>query len=168
MRCPDCGFDNVVGLSVCEGCGQDLTAFDEPDACRDELKAVLLSDLDDAGLIDPVCVTEDDSIATALERMRARYRGSVLVLENEKLIGIFTERDLTKRLPATADLEQERVGDYMTPDPDSYQLDDSLCLAINGMAVRGNRHLPVMDGERLVGLLGVRKILAYIAQRAEL
>tara|TARA_B100001964_G_scaffold140054_1_gene154355 strand:+ start:1117 stop:1623 length:507 start_codon:yes stop_codon:yes gene_type:complete len=168
MKCPDCGYDNVVGLSVCECCGQDLTAFDETDAYRDELKAVLLSDLDDAGLIDPVCAIVDDSIAAVLERMRAKYRGSVLILENEKLIGIFTERDLIKRLPATAVLENERVGDYMTPDPDTYQLDDSLCLAVNGMAVRGNRHLPVMDGERLVGLLGVRKILAYIAEKADL
>jgi CBS domain-containing protein len=90
----------------------------------------------------------------------ARYDiGAVLVVEDDKLLGIFTERDAVTRIIAEGrDAEATRVAEVMTADPSTVGSDCSLVKAVEIMASRGFRHLPVVDGGRIAGVLSMRDV----------
>ena len=102
-----------------------------------------------------------------IDEMKAKGRGAVLVEEDEKLVGIFTERDLLNRLDHGDVLwSHVIVRDVMTPHPTVIRPVDSLGEAVRLLVAGRRRHLPVVDGAgRAVGLLSIRDILAYIASR---
>jgi CBS domain-containing protein len=88
--------------------------------------------------------------------------GAVPVLRNGELAGIFSERDLMKRVVAALlDPRTTRVGDVMTTGPLVVAPNRSLedCLAL--MKAHGFRHLPVCDGGKVKGLISLRDLLAY-------
>jgi len=88
----------------------------------------------------------------------ARLSG-VLVTERGRLVGIFTERDAFCRVFARAlDPDATRLGDVMTKDPETAAPGDSVADAIRRMDEFGYSHLPVVEGERVVGLLALRDL----------
>jgi CBS domain-containing protein len=116
----------------------------------------------------PVNVQVDDSVARAIELMRQHSVGCALVLDGEKLAGIFTERDaLFKLAGSQQDLSQFAIHHVMTPDPAKLNPQDSMATALNKMSVGGFRHLPVVghDGVPL-GLISIKDILGYIYDTA--
>ena len=169
MECPCCGSDTIAGEDHCRECGYDLTAPAVTPASSDAVAATLGQPLSDVGLREPIVLSPQDTVAEAVDRMRSERWGSVLVMEGESLRGIFSEQDLLRRLTSDASLENTRLLEVMTPDPDAYSLDAPVSQALNGMALRGNRHLPVMDeGERVRGTIGVRMVLSHIQRAADL
>jgi CBS domain-containing protein len=102
-----------------------------------------------------------------VDAMTAKGRGAVLVEDDGALVGIFTERDLVSRLDH-ADIHWSHmiVGDVMTPHPTVVQPEDSLAEALRLLTQGRRRHLPVV-GERgkVLGLLSIRDILAFVASR---
>jgi CBS domain-containing protein len=91
--------------------------------------------------------------------------GTVLVLEGDRLAGIFSERDLLQRVPdAEAAAGEVPLARYMTPDPETVRPDDSLALALHKMDVGGYRHLPVVDSGRPVGMISVRDMIRHITR----
>jgi CBS domain-containing protein len=109
---------------------------------------------------------------TATAREAARYMaekevGAVAVVEGGVLVGVVSERDLTVRIIAGGlDADKTRVAEIMTANPVTVQASESLSHALNEMRGRKFRHLPVMDGEKLVGMISVRDLFA--AMKAEL
>lgn len=93
-------------------------------------------------------------------RLMAENRcGSILVMEDGRLIGIFTERDLLARVAAAGrDLDGTRLAEVMTRDPDRIGADDSVADAIRRMDEFSYRYLPVVDGERIIGVLSIRHL----------
>jgi CBS domain-containing protein len=79
-----------------------------------------------------------------------------------RLVGIFTERDALLKLADKQRLDLFDVRDVMTRDPVVLRPDDSLALAIHKMAVGGFRHIPVMDGDRPVGVVAARDIFHHV------
>jgi len=63
------------------------------------------------------------------------------------------------------DPSQIRLGEVMTPNPVALQKDDALAWALHRMGVDGYRHLPVLDGDRLVGFLSIRTVLRTLLGR---
>jgi CBS domain-containing protein len=104
-----------------------------------------------------------DANQTVLEVARfmvERNIGAVAVLRNKELAGIFSERDIMKRVVAERrDPGSTKVADVMTPDPLTVSPSDSLedCRKIMGQ--HGFRHIPICDGKQLKGLLSMRDIL---------
>lgn len=90
----------------------------------------------------------------------------VLVVENERLKGIFSERDVLMKL--ADDFEQLRarpVSEFMTANPTTVHRTDSPAKALNLMTVSGFRHVPILDiDDRVVGILGPRRITNFIEQ----
>jgi len=83
------------------------------------------------------------------------------VTENSLLIGIITERDITTRVVAAEiDPDTTLAKDIMTANPDTLHPDDTASQAIKMMRERNYRHLPVKDGDALVGLVSVRDLYA--------
>jgi len=163
MNCPFCGGDNFPGVDHCDSCDAELSAL-QVDAQREKAKKGPLGDpLGHIETLEPGVVGPKDSVADALEHMRKDRRGSVLVCEGDRLLGIFTERDLIRRIDHGTDLTSVTMESVMTPKPFTYSSKDSVAYALNGMAVRGNRHLPITDDENQVtGFISVRKVLQHI------
>ena len=76
----------------------------------------------------------------------------VLVLDGERLVGIFTDRDAVLKV-AGRSLDGIAVGDVMTPDPVVLRHDDPIAVAIHKMAVGGFRHIPIVEDGRPTGVV---------------
>ena len=107
----------------------------------------------------------ETSLAEVLKLMREADRGAVLVVTNEKLVGIFTERDVLLRVAGHAmDLEQMVVGELMTPDPVTLPADASVTFALNKMLVEGFRHIPVVDEQgKPTAVVSMRDLVEYLS-----
>ena len=112
----------------------------------------------------PLCVESEESVGEVLRRLRESRRGSVLVCEGGKLVGIFTERDALRLLASAANLDVP-IQSVMTANPECVSVHDTVGTAIQKMSVGGYRRLPVLDDEGIpVGMLKVGKILRYLVE----
>ncbi len=163
MRCPTCGFDNLVGTDVCENCGADLAGTDVPEPTTSFHGRLLGEHLDDLGQTAPITVTPDASLDAVISQMHATGSDCVLVLDGDRLVGIFTDRDAVVKV-ADQSLDALRVGDFMTPDPVVLRHDDPIAVAIHKMAVGGFRHIPIVEGGRPTGVVTARDVFHHLAQ----
>ncbi len=111
------------------------------------------------------------SVRAACRLMAQHHCGSVLVVEGERLIGIFTERDAIERVFARGlDADLTFLAEVMTREPDTIGPQERLEAAIRCMDEFGYRHLPVVEGRRVVGVLSIRDlpIETLAAMHAEL
>jgi CBS domain-containing protein len=92
------------------------------------------------------------------DRMVARDVGAVLVLEDERLVGILTERDILRAVAGGLD-EETVVADWMTRDPETMEPDEPIRQAAVLMIHGGFRHLPIVEGDRVVGMLSIRDLM---------
>jgi CBS domain-containing protein len=100
------------------------------------------------------------SVADAATLMKQEKVGAVLVVENERLVGIFTERDAVYRVMAEArDPSRTLLREVMTPDPKTVDPDDSFGYALLLMHENGFRHAPVIENGRPVGVISARHAL---------
>ena len=103
------------------------------------------------------------SVIDAVNVMNDHHVGSVLVMEAGSPVGIFSERDVLVRvLAAHRDPRQTLVRDVMTTRLHTASSDDSLLDVMRLMTERRCRHVPVMDGERLLGLVSIGDITKAI------
>ena len=105
-------------------------------------------------------VEAGDTVLSASQFMMKHNIGAVPVLRDGKLAGIFSERDLMKRVVAEQrDPSKTKVSDVMTKDPLVVGPDESFehCMVV--MKQHGFRHLPIWDGRNLMGLLSLRDLL---------
>jgi len=98
------------------------------------------------------------TVAEAATVMGERKIGSALVMEGEKLSGIFTERDIVRALGEHFDAAGHPVSEWMTTDPMTVPPDTPIQEALNTMLERGFRHLPVVDGESILGIVSMRDL----------
>ena len=106
-----------------------------------------------------------DSAHDAARLMREHDISAIVVLDDAgSLVGIVTERDLTRRVVADDRLASSvRVADVMTATPTTASPADSPYEALEAMLKRRVRHLPVIDGERVVGMVSMRDLRHAIA-----
>ena len=111
---------------------------------------------------EPLFVAPNATISEVLQLLRAQSTGRVLVCEEGKLLGIFTERDALKLMAKKADLSQP-VSQLMTTDPVSIKADENVGEAIKMMSQGGYRQLPILatDGTP-TGLATVYGIVHYL------
>jgi len=93
--------------------------------------------------------------------------GSLGVIVDRRLVGIITERDLVRALAAGVDSETELVVDWMAEAPDTFSPDTDVEEAARWLLEVGYRHMPVMSGGELLGIVSIRDILwAVLGERA--
>src|SRR5438093_13776437 len=112
-----------------------------------------------------VKVSPDDPVRVAIARMLEENVGSVAVCEGERLVGIFTERDVLRLAGEGPDFSDVKVGDVMTRRPVTVSPDDDILAAAQLMSERRIRHLPVVQGENLLGMVGIREVLRMLVER---
>jgi CBS domain-containing protein len=101
----------------------------------------------------------DETLDEAADRMSWHQVGALPVFEGQRLVGIITERDLIAAIAEAADASITPVSDFMTPAPEVLGPDSELSDAAHVMLELGIRHLPIMAGSRLVGVLSMRDVL---------
>ncbi|MDX2277252.1 MAG: CBS domain-containing protein [Hyphomonadaceae bacterium] len=114
-------------------------------------------------------VRSDDMVVEALLKMRDNRVRSVLVIDDEKLVGIVTQGDCAiKVLLPGLDAKQTPVRQVMTPNPVTVKPSDPVenCMAL--MSARGFRHLPVLDGDKVVGVISIGDAVKDVIRRLEL
>ena len=107
---------------------------------------------------DLVVVGPTATIAEAATVMGGRRVGSALVMEEGRLIGIFTERDTVRALSQDFDAPGHPVSNWMTRDPVTVPPETTVDDALELMLQRGFRHLPVTDGDRVLGMVSIRDL----------
>jgi CBS domain-containing protein len=104
------------------------------------------------------------TLREAAEAMSSRGHGSIGVVEGLKLVGVVTERDLVKAMAAGVDPETTAVTTVMSRDPDVFSPADDVREAAEWLAESGYRHLPVLDGSDLLGIVSVRDLLVALLE----
>jgi CBS domain-containing protein len=108
-------------------------------------------------------VAPEDPLKEVAERMVSRDVGAALVTEGERLVGIVTERDVLRAVARGID-EGTRVADLMTPDPETMEPDESTQHAAVLMIHGGFRHLPIVEGDEVVGMLSIRDLMRVVLE----
>ena len=112
----------------------------------------------------PVTVQPDATLGEVAVLMKQEDCGSIPVVEDGRLVGIVTDRDIVIRgVAAGSDPKTQRVSTVMSADPVTIRPDDDLADAEKVMAVRQIRRLPVVENGKLVGII----VTAQIARAAD-
>ena len=107
-----------------------------------------------------VSVEPSTSVAAAVTVMGMQRVGAVLVMEKGQLEGIFTERDLVRAMSHDIAASSQPVAQWMTKNPVTVGPDVPVEQALETMLAGHFRHLPVMEGESLVGVVSIRDLSA--------
>jgi CBS domain-containing protein len=103
-------------------------------------------------------VAPDETITAVAQRMVERNLGAVLVVDEGRLVGIMTERDLMRSV-ARGVHGDAKVAEYMSRDPETIEPGDTTEHAAVLMIHGGFRHLPVVEGDDVVGMLSIRDLV---------
>lgn len=111
---------------------------------------------------DVVTMTADASVVNAARVMNERGIGGVVVTDGKRMVGIFTERDILRRVVAEKrDPATTRVRDVMTSPVMTCRPAASIEELMSVVTTKRIRHIPVMDGDTLVGIVTSGDLLAY-------
>ncbi len=113
-----------------------------------------------------ICVDHDASLKSVIHKMKEHGIGCVCVVEKNWLVGIFTERDILKKVVCRdLNLEKTQVKEVMTANPEYLFMDDEIAFALNRMHVGGFRHIPLVNLQNEPqGVISVRDIAAHLVQ----
>ena len=115
-----------------------------------------------------ITVPTDASVRTAAHMMREYRIGSLMVVDGDRLVGIFTERDaLFRVLAGGLDPDRTRVEQVMTREPTTIGPDRPIVHALHLMHDGGFRHMPVVDRGRPVGMISIRDAMGVELARFE-
>jgi CBS domain-containing protein len=110
-----------------------------------------------------VSIPESATIREAIELMLEREMGAVLVERGGRAVGIFTERDVLRRVARLGIDHGRPVAEVMTPDPETLGPEDGIAFALNRMIVRGFRHIPIVDEAGVpLAVLSLREVASFI------
>ena len=118
---------------------------------------------------DIVSVRPNDTIADAARRMADAKVGAVVVVEGlERLVGILTERDIAYRVVAKGlDAASTHVSEAMTPQLETLQADDPLDRVFKALNQDAHRHLPILDGSEIIGMVSLHDFAMLLEKMAK-
>src|SRR5207247_6267292 len=107
-----------------------------------------------------------DTIGETAQRMVELGVSSAVVSDYGRLIGIVTERDLTRAVAGRVHSSEARVREWMTSEPVTLTADASPAEAARIMLENGFRHIPIVEGERTVGIVSIRDVAGWSTEEA--
>ncbi len=108
--------------------------------------------------VELITVGPGATVAEAATVMGTGQVGAALVMDDEHLVGIFTERDILRALASDFDAAGHLVSHWMTRDPIVLPPDGETSEVLDLMLDRGFRHIPVVETGRLVGIVSLRDV----------
>jgi CBS domain-containing protein len=167
ITCPFCGAENIEGADLCDDCEHSLTNVGLREPTTAVERGLLKDRIEVLSPRKPLSVTPDATVGETLKTMMAQGVGCLVVVEGDRLLGIFSERDALLRLNVDAARMADRpVSEVMTVNPATLKAGDKIAFALHRMNVGGFRHLPILDDDgRLMGVISIRDILTYLTER---
>lgn len=108
-------------------------------------------------------VTENSSVLEALQLMMEKNVSALLIVEGQKLQGIFTERDYARKIVLYGKSSADTlVKEVMTPDPITVSPSDSIDLCMETMTEKHIRHLPVTSEGHILGMVSIGDVVKFI------
>jgi CBS domain-containing protein len=166
--CPYCSAENIEGADLCEECSQPLADMYLPNPATPVERSLLRDHvrflLKEEKL--PISVPSARPVGEVMQLMVTKGIGCVLVVDDGKLSGIFSERDALLKVNTDASrLASRPVSEFMTPNPQTLQMNAKIAFAVHSMVLGSYRHIPIVDDEgHAVNLISVRDILRYLAK----
>ena len=165
--CPHCGFVNIEGADTCEQCGHSLADVEDQKPATEVERALLR---DQVGVLHPkACITvgPDARIRDVLRLLVERDIGCVVIAEDGKIQGIFSERDALMKLNVRAlELGDEPVRRFMTAQPQTLTAVDKVAFAVHRMDLGSYRHVPIVeDDSNVTGIISARDIFGYLTEK---
>lgn len=114
----------------------------------------------------PICVPPETKVADAVRLMNDQRIGAVLVTTaDDRLIGIFTERDILKKVVGTGASLDRTVRELMTPQPCCLHRDDAVVFALKLMHEGGFRHVPLVDDNgHPYAVISVKDVVEFVVR----
>jgi CBS domain-containing protein len=111
-------------------------------------------------------VSPSTTLADTIHLMQRERRSCVLIMENDRLAGIFTERDILMKVAAQPlDLLHTPVSASMTADPFTLPAEANVAFALNKMVLEGFRHIPLVDhAGRPTAVVSMRNVIEYLGE----
>src|SRR5262245_30186867 len=126
-------------------------------------EAILNASIRDLDPRPALTLPDSAPLGEAVRMMRDERIGAVLVTRDQRPVGIFTERDILRRVVLTGLPAETPLRDVMTSEPETLGIDDNVGFALNRMILGGFRHIPVTDDDgHAVGVLSQREIVAFV------
>ncbi len=113
---------------------------------------------------DVLTVAPEDTIGETAQKMVELGVSSAVVSDYGRLIGIVTERDLTRAVAGRVHTSEARVREWMTADPVTLTADASPTEAAQIMLDNGFRHIPIVEDERTVGIVSIRDVVRWTTE----
>ena len=125
-----------------------------------------MSTVGDLMTSDVLSVDPSDTIGETAQQMVERGVSSAVVSDYGNLIGIVTERDLTRAVAGRVHSSEARVREWMTPDPITLSRDASAAEAAKIMLENGFRHVPIVEEGRPVGIVSIRDVARWSTEES--
>ena len=167
ITCPSCGASNIEGVDQCGNCGGDLRTVDLPKPASQIERTIMHEPLTALAMTKVHAVAPDATVDEAVQTLVRQQVDLLEVVEGGKLIGVLSVRDIVNRVGVDY---QSKLGlpvrQFMTPAPETLPPDAPITFAINKMDVGGYRHVPVVQEGRVLGVVSVRDVIAYLVEHS--
>ena len=112
------------------------------------------------------CIEPETSVHDAMQKMNEMEKGCLMVVQDKKLVGVVSDRDLMLKAALEYDeIKDEPVTTVMTDSPIYVNITDSSAKALSVMAIAGYRHVPVVDEEMNVcGIVSPQRVTAFLTE----
>jgi CBS domain-containing protein len=167
ILCPYCGAENIEGSDQCDQCQASLMDLSLRPLTTDVERGLFRDRIETLKPKAPLSVGPDTPVGEVLKMMIARGVGCIMIVDGDRLLGIFSERDALMRVNVdAARLAARPISEVMTVNPATLRERDKIAYALNRMNVGGFRHLPILNhDDKLVGVISIRDILRYLTER---
>jgi diguanylate cyclase (GGDEF)-like protein len=120
----------------------------------------------------PLVVEEEEALVNAVQNMAEKQIGAILVTKNDQLVGIFTERDLLRLFSGNTEETFKKhlllpIREVMTASPICAQIDEDYNTVYMKMKTHDVRHIPILDGEKLLGIVSMRDLIHHYQNKLE-
>ena len=111
-----------------------------------------------------IVLNEQATLREVIDNLQKFHLGCILIENNNKISGIFTEQDIVQNIVGNRhNLEEECVTNFMTKSPDVLHKEDPIAFALNQMISGGYRHIPIVDSHKKpVGVIGIMDIINHL------
>jgi CBS domain-containing protein len=163
-RCPYCGSLNIPGEDNCAECGQPLDDKHLPPPETAVERSMLRDRISQLAPKPPITTAPGTPVGEVLALMDKHRIGCLVVVEGDKPVGIFSERDALHKIGERAgELAARPVSEFMTARPETLVADAKIAFAVQRMDLGGYRHLPIVGKQgELVGIISARDILRHL------